>query len=227
MNMRQLPLSLEPRRMFGRADFLVSECNYEAAGWIDAWPEWGDIPGIIAVGEAQSGKTHSAYLFSEKSGAKIYNASELSGAFFGDIVPIESAVAIDDIDEAAGNAELEEILFHIINYAAEAGTKLFMTSARPAKGIGFSYPDLATRAGAFPTANIYAPDDGFLKALLVKQLMERGIGAEENVVEYVAKTAPRTPAAIAKFADMADKSARRLTIPAARGIIMEIIAEMA
>jgi chromosomal replication initiation ATPase DnaA len=219
---RQLPLSLEPRRLLGRADFLVSECNYEVVGWIDAWPEWGDAPGIIAIGDKQAGKTHSAYLFSEKSGAKIYDAREISGNFFGDIVPSESAMAIDDIDSAAGDAEAEEALFHVINYALQAGTKLFMTASVPAAQIGFSSADLATRACAFPTARIYAPDDAFLGALLVKQLLERGVGAEENVIEFVVKRIPRSAAAIAKFAETAAREPRRLTIPAAKEILSQI-----
>jgi chromosomal replication initiation ATPase DnaA len=222
MTMRQLPLSLEPRRLLGRADFLVSECNYEVVGWIDAYPGWGGAPGILAIGDKQSGKTHSAYLFCEKSGAQILDAREMSGEFFGDIVPAESALALDNIDAAAGNQALEETLFHVINYAAEVGTKLFMTSTRGAKNAGFDSGDLATRIGAFPIANIYAPDDAFLRALMVKQLLERGIGAGESVVEYAVKRIPRTPAAIAKFADLADKAARRLTIPAAKEILAEI-----
>ncbi len=38
--MTQLAIDLPHRPAFGRADFLVSECNAAALQWIERWPDW-------------------------------------------------------------------------------------------------------------------------------------------------------------------------------------------
>ena len=96
--MYQLPLLLEHRRLLGREDFLVSPCNIEVIEWIDIYPDWYGNNGIVVLGDKCSGKTHLSWLFSEKSGAKVYRISEIKDEIFSDIVPIESALVIDDID---------------------------------------------------------------------------------------------------------------------------------
>ena len=106
--MQQLPLLLEHRRLLGREDFLVSPCNIEAVEWIDIYPDWGNNIGIIILGEKSSGKTHLSWLFSEKTGAKIYNAFEIKDELFSDIVPINASLVIENIDKLIGNEEYEE-----------------------------------------------------------------------------------------------------------------------
>ena len=80
--MRQLPLLLENRRLLGREDFLVSPCNIEAVEWIDTYPDWYGVNGVVVFGEKSSGKTHISWLFSEKTGAKVYSVDEIKGEIF-------------------------------------------------------------------------------------------------------------------------------------------------
>jgi chromosomal replication initiation ATPase DnaA len=224
--MRQLPLHLEHRQLLGREDFLVSASNIEAVEWIDSYPEWFDLPGVLVVGAKASGKTHVLWLFGEKSGAKIYNAAELAAEAFSDIVPEHSALAVDDIDAVARNAAGEESLLHVVNYAGEVGTKLFMTASAPVAGIGFASADLKTRLLQMPVANIYTPDDDLLKALIVKQFMERGISVSANVVEWLSGVVPRNASCINELVEVADMAAseerRNITIPFLKKIIDKI-----
>ncbi|MBR4315699.1 MAG: DNA replication protein, partial [Alphaproteobacteria bacterium] len=76
--MQQLPLLLEHRRLLGREDFLVSPCNVEAVEWIDLYPDWNNNFAVVILGEKSSGKTHLSWLFSEKTGAKVYDSKEIA-----------------------------------------------------------------------------------------------------------------------------------------------------
>ena len=220
---RQLPLTLEHRRLIGREDFLVSPCNLEAIEWIDAYPEWHGAEGVVVAGERGSGKTHMSWLFSEKSGAKVYSHSEICGQVFSEIVPVDGALAIDDADRMVGTESAEESLLHIVNYARECRTKLFLTSGAPLAKTRFVLDDLRTRLVEFPCANIYVPDDGLLRALLVKQFLERGIALDDGVVEFALSRIERNGMAVRHFVEMADETStaekRSITVPFAKRIL--------
>lgn len=223
--MQQLPLLLEYRRLLGREDFLVSPCNVEAVEWVDAYPEWYLNNAVVIVGDKCSGKTHISWLFSEKSAAKVYNVLELKNEIFSDIVPLNSALVIDDVDKVVGNYELEELLFHIINYAVECDTKLFFTSSSNFNDLDFLINDLKTRLVSFPVARIYSPDDDLLKVLLVKQFMEYGIIVEPEVIEFIVKYIPRNTRAVKNLVERANllsvEEKRKITIPFIKKIIDE------
>ncbi len=224
--MQQLPLMLEHRRLLGREDFLVSPCNIEAVEWIDVYPEWYGNNGIVVIGAKSSGKTHLSWLFSEKSNAKVYQVDEIKNEIFSDIVPVNSALVIDDVDKGIGDYDLEETLFHIINYALECNTKLFFTSSVILNNLDFQVMDLKTRLLSFPVANIYAPDDDLLKSLIVKQFMERGIVVEPDVVEYIVKHIERDSRSVSFLVERADLLAvsekRKITIPFIKKVIEEM-----
>ena len=224
--MQQLPLILEHRRLLGREDFLVSPCNIEVIEWIDSYPEWGDVNGVVVLGDKSSGKTHLSWLFCEKSSAKFYDVLEIRNEIFSDVVPLNSALVIDNIDVAIGDYELEEALFHIINYAMECNTKLFFTTSVVFGELSFLIPDLKTRLCSLPLAKIYPPDDDLLKALLVKQFMERGIVVGAEIVEFVVKHIERNPFAVKSLIERADvlsfEEKRKITIPFIKKIIEDL-----
>lgn len=221
--MQQLPLLLEYRRLLGREDFLVSPCNMEAVEWIDAFPDWGSANAVVVFGGPYSGKTHIAWLFSEKTGAKVYNAFELKDELFSDIVPLNSSLVLENVDKLVGDFEGEELLFHIINYAVECNTKLFLTTSRRFLELDFKIQDLKTRLVAFPIATIYPPDDEFLKALLVKQFLERDIIVAPDVIEFIIKHIPRDTLSVKFLVEQADilsfEEKHRITIPFIKKII--------
>ena len=159
--MRQLPLLFEYRRLLGREDFLVASCNIEVVEWIDAYPDWGTTSSIIVLGEEGAGKTHIGWLFCEKTEGRFYDSSEIKEYLFSDIVPINSALVIDNVDKIIGDVISEENLFHIINYALECGTKLLITMTKNPSKMNFAIPDLKTRILAMPIAKILHPMTNF------------------------------------------------------------------
>lgn len=224
--MQQLPLLLEHRRLLGREDFFVSPCNEEVVEWIDSYPDWNNVFGLIVCGSKSSGKTHVSWLFSEKTGAKIYNSVEIEDELFSDIVPLNSALVIENIDEIVGNAKIEGNLFHVINYAIECNTKLFFTTTKQLTSLEFELPDLKTRLVSFPVAHIYEPDDEFIQALLVKQFLERDIIVAPEVIEYIVKHIPRDAVSVKWLVEQADllsfEEKHRITIPFIKKILEQL-----
>ena len=62
---QQLPLNLPHLPSLGKEDFLVSNCNVEAANLIDSWPNWTFFSACI-YGPEGCGKSHLVNVFSNK-----------------------------------------------------------------------------------------------------------------------------------------------------------------
>src|SRR5712692_7032870 len=106
--MRQLAIDLPHRPAFGRADFLVSECNAAALGWIERWPDWttpAQSPGLVLHGPARSGKSHLAHLWQGRSGGVLVAGDALQRAE-PDALAASGAVAVDDAERSAERALL-------------------------------------------------------------------------------------------------------------------------
>src|SRR5712691_4744011 len=96
--MTQLAIDLPHRAALGRADFLVSDCNEAALGWIERWPDW-PAPALVLHGPAGSGKSHLAGLWRERSGGVLIVGADLSRAEPNELAR-SRAVALDDATRA-------------------------------------------------------------------------------------------------------------------------------
>src|SRR5207302_4826047 len=92
--MTQLAIDLPHRPALGRADFLVSDCNEAALGWIERWPQW-PAPALVLHGPAGSGKSHLAELWRARSGG-VSVAGEDLPRFEPNELASRRAVALDD-----------------------------------------------------------------------------------------------------------------------------------
>jgi chromosomal replication initiation ATPase DnaA len=69
--MTQLTLEWPPfSPAFGRADFLVSNCNAAALARVESWPD-GPSRALVLYGPGGSGKSHLAHLWRERTGAML------------------------------------------------------------------------------------------------------------------------------------------------------------
>lgn len=206
--MGQMAFSLPHKSAFGRSDFIVSECNKEAIGWIDAWPKW-PFHVLVIYGPAGAGKTHLAHVFSDFH----INAADLKEI---DFEKYPNKIVVENIDQGVD----EEVLFHLYNYTKEVG-KTVMLVARVVPE--FQLPDLASRMNAALKVKINAPDDELLFALLVKGFADRGIVVPANVLEYVIKNSERSFKAVQEFLEKADRLSlekkRAITIPIAKEVL--------
>ena len=189
--MSQLALPLAYLQSHGAADFFVSEANRDAVRQL-AEPRRWPVPVTLLIGPAQSGKSHLAGIFAQRTGG---------------------AVIDDALDTMA-----DEALFHAWNAASHARPLLVV--ARTDLRDGTRLPDLASRLAATPRAAIHPPDDALLAAIMRKRFRDLGLEVGPDVVAFVLARIERSFAAVADAVARLDiaalAAARAVTIPLAR-----------
>lgn len=211
----QLVFDLPHRTALGQDDFLVSPSNIQAVGWIDRWPGWPG--GILAlVGPAASGKSHLIEVWRAHSGAGLMNARDLEDERW---LGLEAGMAIDDMAELRD----ETALLHAINWCREKGACLLMASELPPTAWPVTLPDLRSRLATIQVAEIKAPDDTLMDALIVKQFADRQLAVPPEVVAYIRLRIERSFAAVRAVVDRLDTAAlaekRPITLPFVRRIL--------
>lgn len=196
---QQLVLALPHREAFGVEDFLVSSSNAEAVALVDSWPDW-PMPAAMIVGPAGSGKTHLAHVWQLKSRATIVPATEVTV----DRIPVlaaEPAVVVEDIAALAD----QTALFHLLNLAREQRLPVLLTSRARPGDLDIALPDLSSRLKALPLADIAAPDDSLLRAVMVKLFADRQIAVEPAIIDYLIRRMERSMAAAAALVAEIDR----------------------
>lgn len=176
---RQLAFDIPHRAALGLEDFLVSQSNAAAVALVDSWPEWPVRAAVIA-GPAGSGKSHLVNVWRSKSGARVARASDITR----DNVPDYAAggvLAVEDLDKGPLD---ERALFHLLNFVREQKLFVLLTSAIRPGDLDISLPDFSSRLKALPVAEIEAPDDALLSAVLVKQFDDRQLAVDPQVISY-------------------------------------------
>ena len=205
--MTQLVIDLPHRPAFGRADFLVSECNAAALGWIERWPEW-PLGALVLHGPAGSGKSHLAHLWRERTGGVLILGDTLQ-PLEPDQVARSRAVALDDAADAP-----EEALLHLYNCCGESGASLLIVAREAPARWPVVLPDLASRLRAAPSVSIALPDDALLAAVLVKHFADRQVQVAPGVIAFLVRRMERSFAAAGALAARLD----RLSLGAGRPI---------
>jgi len=186
---RQLNFDLPARPALGREDFFVAPPNAMALAMLDLWPDWPSHK-LLIIGPSGSGKTHLAHVWAARSLARIIPAYLLPQE---DIPALAAApVAIEDVQEIAGNAEAERALFHLHNHLLAEGHTLMVTADRAPQHWGLSLPDLASRMQGTASASIELPDDTLLAALLAKLFADRQIIPQGDVIPYLLRRIDRS-----------------------------------
>jgi chromosomal replication initiation ATPase DnaA len=214
-----LDLILPRRRAMGRADFVESPANAEAAALVAAWRRWPDRR-LAICGPEGSGKTHLAHVFMADSGAVLADAAALTAEDAPRLVAAGAAV-VEDVDRAPPAAEAA--LFHLINLAASEGCALLLTGrAAPARW-PLRLPDLASRVSAMALARLGPPDDALLAAVIGKALDDRGLKYETGVPAFLAARIERTFAAALEAVDRLDAASLAQGRAATRRLAAEIV----
>ena len=78
------------------------------------------------------------------------------------------------------------MLFHLLNLAREKSFAVLVTSRKAPGELDFELPDLRSRLRALPLAVIEPPDEGLLRAVLVKLFFDRQLDVEPHVIRYLA-----------------------------------------
>ncbi|WP_293858460.1 DnaA/Hda family protein [uncultured Alsobacter sp.] len=207
---RQLALDLPFETRLDAEDFLVSPANEEAYGVVEAWPDWPD-PVLLMVGPEGAGKSHLAAIWAARSHAWTVARAALRDA---DVPRLAStgALVLEDCDQAHGH---EDALFHLLNLVRERRTFLLMTARHAPEAWGLATADILSRLRLAPRVQLGAPDDGLLKAVLVKLFLDRQLVIDTTVVDYIAQRIERSIPAARAVVDGLDRLAlergRRIT----------------
>lgn len=214
---RQIPLDLPwPRRdRADRADFVVSESNADALGFVDSWRDWPD--GRLAlIGPEGSGKTHLALIWAKEAGAEFIDARALNDANVREAASL-GHVIFEDCDRRVSGEDVENALFHLLNVLREQGGRLLMTARTPPSRWGIGLRDLASRLEATSVAPLREPDDDLLSQLVAKLFSDRDILVEERVAAYIALRIDRSfaaaQAAVARLDAASLEAARPISVP--------------
>jgi chromosomal replication initiation ATPase DnaA len=208
---RQLRLKLRRPVSYARADFVFSETNREARKALDDWPAWHG--GCLAlVGPEGSGKTHLSHEWAARTKASVLDVArtDIASAYGGPVL-------LEDAERAH-----PDTLFHLINIAGSGGGLLLTSRSHP-RTWPAALPDLRSRLNAIHVAEIGAPDDAVLEALLRKFFRERNIKPAEDVYPYLMRRIERSVRMareiVVRLDEAADADEREITRMLARQIL--------
>jgi DnaA regulatory inactivator Hda len=220
---RQLLLDLTPRPALGREDFLVAPCNRIAALWIDRWPDW-PAPGLALYGPPGCGKSHLAAVWQAASGALALDPAELSARATPELLGKATACVLDRADQVLSDDPVaERALLHLFNVLMERGGFLLLAGRRAPAQWPVGLPDLRSRLAMVQAAELGAPDDRLIEALLVKHFADRQLRVGPEVVRFLLARMERSFTAAQDLVAAIDQSAlaahREITVPLARAVL--------
>jgi len=214
----QLPLDLRLSPRYGEEDFLESACNAQALALVRLWPNWPRNM-LLLTGPEGSGKSHLGAIWAARARARIFDAGAMD-ASTPPALGAEPALLLEDAEQAP-----EKELFHLMNLFGESGGALMLTASRPPDFWGLKTPDLLSRLRRMPQAEIAAPDEAFISAILVKLFDDRQIRVEETTVSYLAARMERSVGACEKLVDALDREALARGRPVTRAFASAFLRE--
>lgn len=218
---RQLAFDLGFEPSLSDESFIVAAGNAEAADLVARWPQWRS-PALLLVGPPVSGKSHLARIWATRSGAETIAPSDVVAAHV-DALSRRQALLIEDMPNGLTD---ETALFHLHNGLRERGASLLVTSRAPASTWRIGLPDLRSRLNALPLVCIDAPDDALLAQLAMKLFADRQVDVSPDVIAYVLNRMERSPNAVARLVETADRLSLAAKRPITRAVLSEALAAL-
>jgi len=216
-----MALDLALPESLSRDDFLAAPCNETALTLVDGWPDW-PAKVVALVGPPGSGKSHLGAIWADIAGARRLAARDLAGTS-----PAEALATGALLLEDAGPRTSEVALFHLINSAREEDAFILMTAREAPVSWGTGLKDLASRLRALPVVALAEPEDGLLRAVLVKLFADRQLVVDAEIVEFLARRMERSLDSARRLVAELDREAletgRRLTRPLAAQVLDRVM----
>jgi len=191
LNQEIIKFDYEPN--FNDDDFYISKSNKHIFDFLEKWPNWSKNFLNIS-GEHYSGKTHLVNIFLKKFKGIKFEANSLNDNNLKDI-KIHQNVILENLDKDIN----EKLIYSLFNIIDQDNKYLIITSIEPIVDIKFRLDDLKSRTINFLLQKIERPDDDLLYALIIKNLSDRQISVEKNLINYVIKRIDRSYSKIFDF----------------------------
>jgi len=219
---RQLAFALDHAESFARDDFIPGGSNAAALALIDRWPDWPQRV-MALTGPEGSGKSHLAAIWSEQAGARVLSGRLLPQAN----APAALSTGALVLEDISPDGLDEPALFHLLNLAREERAYLLLTARTPPAGWSVEIRDLASRLRAIPVVAVIAPDDGLLRALIVKLAADRQLEFDESLVRYLTNRIERSFAGARAAVAALDQEAMRQQRPVTRALAADLFRDPA
>jgi chromosomal replication initiation ATPase DnaA len=213
----QLALPFGSRPALGWEDFIVAPCNEQALRFIERWPDWPASAAAV-FGPHDSGKTHLARIFCDRSEARLLSPADLLNIDANDWPP-DGAMAIE-LEEWVPHVELERRIFAVLE--RPVGTLLLTARSAPVNW-ATSLGDLKSRFDSLLAFPVWAPDDTLLSAVIRKHFSDRQLALSEGIVRRLLVHVERTPQAIAAFIARLDEKALAEKRVISERLVLELI----
>ena len=204
---------------YRQEDFFVSKSNKEIFELLNCWPKW-ERNFLNISGEKFSGKTHLINIFLKKFGGIKFDASSLIDKNLNEIRSHKNIV-IENLDIEIN----ENLIFTIINIIDQENKFLIISSLKPIVELKFQLNDLQSRSKNFLLQNINKPDDELIYALILKNLSDRQISIEKNLINYTINRISRSYSKIFEFIYKIDEISLKKNKSIDLKIIKEVLGE--
>ncbi|MDP1618347.1 chromosomal replication initiator DnaA [Phenylobacterium sp.] len=208
---RQLRLKLRRPPSYDREAFAPGPSNAAARAALTAWPAWHG-GALVLVGPEGVGKTHLASLWAQDVGARRLGPRDVDLADAGPVL-------IEDVDQGFD----AEFLFHRINMAGRPGAGLLLTARTAPAGWPAELPDLRSRLNALQVAEIEAPDDEVLEAILRRQFARCNITPHDDVIPYILRRIERSAPAAWEVVRRLDAASGESHRPVSRVLARQVL----
>ncbi|WP_311555251.1 DnaA regulatory inactivator Hda [Stenotrophomonas maltophilia] len=134
-------------------------------------------------------------------------------------------VALDGLDEVAGNRDDEIALFDFHNRARAAGVTVLYTAQKAPEALGLVLPDLRSRLGQCVRVLLQPLDEEGRAAVLRERALRRGLAIDEASIEWLLSHTGRELGGLITLLDWLDRESlaakRRITVPFLRQVLEE------
>jgi DnaA-homolog protein len=142
-----------------------------------------------------------------------------------DGLEVRELVALDGLDEIAGNREDEIALFDFHNRARAAGVTVLYTAQKAPGELGLVLPDLRSRLGQCVRVLLQPLDEEGRAAVLRERALRRGLAIDEAAIEWLLSHTGRELGGLITLLDWLDRESlaakRRITVPFLRQVLEE------
>jgi len=136
----------------------------------------------------------------------------------------QQLIALDDIDDIAGDKAWEEALFHLYNRVRDKGSTLLLMAGRQApSATAIQLADLRSRLAWGLVIQLNELSDELKMTALQQHAHDRGFDLSDNVALFLINRCARSMHALYEILDRLDEASlaaqRKITIPFVKGIL--------